>query len=400
MSDLFHRPEYAREIAASLLRPGPLEQGARSGVFLSGMRRIGKTTFVRQDLMPELCKLGALPIYVDLWADKLRAPSALVHEAVREAVQSLPSGASDWLASLRRRVTGVDVGLGPLKLGVKLDSLGQPGGATLADVFEALVRHTQANVVLIVDEVQHAVGSEDGMHLLHALKAARDRVNTATDLPGKFIFLGTGSHKSLVADMATRRSHPFAGAVGAEFQVLGVDFVQWRLEQIARHDGRAILPSLQAAAEGFGVMGHRPEELEKALRELQRQGQLQAQSQGSASLETDALFRAICQALASAAADVDLAAIDGLGLLAAAIYARIARQECSGLFSADALAEYAGQTGVSVDVPQVQNTLNKMIAANLVLRVGHGRYEVADPFVRSAWLSRDQWAQALTGPQP
>lgn len=226
MSDLFHRPEYAREIAASLLRPGPLEQGARSGVFLSGMRRIGKTTFVRQDLMPELCKLGALPIYVDLWADKLRAPSALVHEAVREAVQSLPSGASDWLASLRRRVTGVDVGLGPLKLGVKLDSLGQPGGATLADVFEALVRHTQANVVLIVDEVQHAVGSEDGMHLLHALKAARDRVNTATDLPGKFIFLGTGSHKSLVADMATRRSHPFAGAVGAEFQVLGVDFVQ------------------------------------------------------------------------------------------------------------------------------------------------------------------------------
>ena len=53
-SNVFHRRDYAQALAQQLLEPGPLDQGLRSGVFLSGIRRIGKTTFVRQDFIPAL----------------------------------------------------------------------------------------------------------------------------------------------------------------------------------------------------------------------------------------------------------------------------------------------------------------------------------------------------------
>ena len=59
MAGLFHRPELAAQLAARLLHPGVLDEGLRSGLFLSGLRRTGKTTFLRNDLIPELEREGA-----------------------------------------------------------------------------------------------------------------------------------------------------------------------------------------------------------------------------------------------------------------------------------------------------------------------------------------------------
>lgn len=396
MSDpIYHRTAYARDFARELLRPGPLAVGVRSGLFLSGMRRIGKTTFLRQDLMPALQAEGALTVYVDLWADRLRLPSALVREAVQRTVKDLETPGSTLLAGVRR-VQGVDIGLGPFKFGLKIDTPRAIDQATLAEAFAELVRSVGTDVVLIVDEVQHALGTEDGINLLHALKAARDRINTDPDLPGQFIFLGTGSHKSLVTDMATRRSHPFAGAVAMAFRLLDADFVQWRLAQIAAAAPQAVLPAEPVAIQGFRLMGNRPEELGKALMELQRQA-----SAGSVA-SIDALFASICSTRASVAAEVEIAAIEAFGLLGRAIYSRIAQGRTSGLFGSEALAEYAQATGISIDVPQVQNTADKMIAANLILRVGHGLYAPADPFVQAAWLAHEQPFQIVgtAGPSP
>ena len=44
----------AADLADRLLRPGVLNEGLRSGLFLSGLGRTGKTTFLRIDLVPEL----------------------------------------------------------------------------------------------------------------------------------------------------------------------------------------------------------------------------------------------------------------------------------------------------------------------------------------------------------
>jgi hypothetical protein len=186
MSDsvVFHRREYAQDLARQLLEPGPLDEGLRSGVFLSGIRRIGKTTFVRQDFIPALLERGALALYADLWTDRSRPPMTLLQDSVRRAASELADPSSTLRQQLRR-VRGVSFGAAGFTLDVQLDTLGTPEGATLADVFVELVRKAQGDVVLVIDEVQQAASSQDGQDMLFALKAARDRVNTATDMPGR-----------------------------------------------------------------------------------------------------------------------------------------------------------------------------------------------------------------------
>jgi hypothetical protein len=269
-----------------------LDQGLRSGVFLSGIRRIGKTTFIRQDFIPALLERGALTLYVDLWTDRSRPPMAFLLEAVRTAAAELRHPASSLMQKLRR-VKGVDFGVAGISLSLQLDALGTPGGASLADVFVELVSKAQGHVVLVIDEVQQAMATQDGQDMLFALKAARDRVNTATDLPGLLLIVGTGSHKSLVTDMATRRSQAFAGAHTASFEPLGKDYVEWFLRRVEA--AGLVPPPLRAATEGFRSVGSRPEELAKAVRQFQDEV---AAGRGA---DAATAFATICATLATAA---------------------------------------------------------------------------------------------------
>ena len=324
---VFHRPEYAANMAEQLLKPSALQLQVRSGVFLSGIRRIGKTTFLRQDLIPALETMGALVIYVDLWVDRSKSPASLVHEAVKKTLSVLSTPA---------------IGAAGLSFGFQLDTVGKQGGATLAHVFTELVDKVESDVVLIIDEVQQALGTEDGTNLLFALKAARDAVNTRPGTPGHLLVLGTGSHKSLVADMAIRRSQPFAGAVSTAYEPLGPGFVSWKREQLEKIKGIK-LPSHDVMVQGFLVLGQRPEELQSALVQLQSRPE-----------EPDVAFPIICSTLASAAAEVEIATIENLGALASAIFDRVASGDETGgakLFSADASTCYSEQIGMPVDTP-------------------------------------------------
>lgn len=373
--DLYHRTAYASDMAKQLLQPSALQLQVRSGVFLSGIRRIGKTTFLRQDLIPALEAMGALVVYVDLWADRSKSPASLVHEAVRTTLSQLTTLGSRLLD----RFKGLNMGAAGFSFGFQVDAVGKDGGATLAEVFTELVDKVQTSVVLIVDEVQQSLGTEEGSNLLYALKAARDAVNTRPNTPGYLLFVGTGSHKSLVADMATRRSQPFAGAVSTAYEPLGPDFVHWKCEHLQAIAGIK-LPTEELMWQGFVAVGQRPEELQNALIQLQSRPE-----------PPDLAFPIICATLASAAAEVELAAIENLGTLAQAIFDRIAQgSEAgeSGLFSAEAISSYADLIGMTVDTPQVQNMMDRMISANLIHRQSHGVYAVADPFVRQVWRQR------------
>jgi len=50
MSRILQRPVLAESMARQLLNPDVLDESLRSGVFLFGPRRTGKTTFLRNDL--------------------------------------------------------------------------------------------------------------------------------------------------------------------------------------------------------------------------------------------------------------------------------------------------------------------------------------------------------------
>lgn len=376
--DLFHRPALAEQMAKQLLEPGLLDQGLRSGLFLSGLRRTGKTTFLRQDLIPALEAKGAIVIYVDLWADTKADPATLVHAAIRRALADLQTPASGVLGRLAR-LKGVDVGAAGFKFGFQLNEVGAKGGVTLAQALTEVIELARTDLVLIVDEVQQALAGDDGAQMLLAIKAARDAINPRPDTPGHFLFIGTGSHRAQVVGMTLQGKHAFAGATSVEYPTLDGDYVAYVLQGIAE-EGAPVLPSVPVATAAFNLLGRRPEELIRALRQLQREDPTEA----------DRLLPVIASTLKGAAADVELRKLEDLGVLAGAIFDRVARVEgdATGLFTADALADYAATVGREVTADQVQRVSEELRDANLIVRKGHGTYAVTDPFVQQAWRER------------
>ncbi len=380
MAEVFRRPQLAAEMAARLLRPGILDEGLRSGLFLSGLRRTGKTTFLRTDLVPELEAQGAVVIYVDLWSDTKVSPAALVQAAVRQTLKQLATPSSPVLARLKR-IKGLDLGGMGFRFGFQLEQLGEAGGATLAQAFTEVVDQSGGDVVLIVDEVQQAITTDEGNQMLLALKAARDAINPRPESPGHFLFLGTGSHRALVSELTARRNQAFAGATSLPYPVLDQDYVRHVLQRL-REEGMEPLPSEAAAWTSFQALGNRPEEFLRAL------GQLR--SSASSGLATDQLLPVIAATLRSSAADLELLKVEQIGGLATAIFDRVARSEgpARGIFSSEAAAAYGEAIGREVRVEEIQPVVNELLAANVLMRLGHGLYGVTDPFVQEIWRDR------------
>ena len=382
MPEVFRRPRLAAELAGRLLRPGVLDEGWRSGLFLSGLRRTGKTTFLRTDLVPELEAQGALVIYVDLWSDTKASPAALVQAAVRQTLSQLVTPSSPLLARLRR-IKGLDLGGMGFRFGFQLDQLGEAGGVTLAQAFTEVVDQSGGDVVLIIDEVQQAITTEEGNQMLLALKATRDAINPRPETPGHFLFLGTGSHRALVSELTARRNQAFAGATSLPYPVLDQAYVRHVLERL-RAEGMELLPSEESAWNSFQTLGHRPEEFLRAL------GQLRLST--TSGLAPDQLLPVIAATLRGSAADLELLKVEQIGGLATAIFDRVARSEgpARGIFSAEAALSYGEAIGREVRVEEIQPVVNELLGANVLMRLGHGLYGVTDPFVQEIWQERQR----------
>jgi hypothetical protein len=383
---LFHRTALAEKMAQQLLRPGVLDEGLRSGLFLSGQRRTGKTTFLQADLMPALEAAGALVIYVDLWSNTQANPASLVHAAIRRTLAELQTAGAAWLARLQR-VRNAELGVGGFKFGFRVETVGTPEGPTLAEALTEVVDQGQCDVVLIVDEVQHAIASEDGQELLLALKAARDAINPRTGTRGHFLFVGTGSHRALVSELTARRSQAFVGATSIAFPTLDSDYVAFLLARL-KAEGFAALPSLAVATQAFRTLGSRPEEMLRALRELR--------AHLPAGADPDVILPVIASTLRSSAADIELMKVEQLGALALAIFERVAEADgdVRGLYAVETLTAYARAVGRDVRVDEVQAVLKDLMDANIVMRRGHGLFGLTDPFVQEIWRER----RALTLP--
>ena len=89
-------------------------------------------------------------------------------------------------------------------------------------------------------------------------------------------------------------------------------------------------------------------------------------------------------------ADIELVKVQELGGLAQAIFDRIAACEgdARGIFSTDAAAEYSRAIGREVRVEEIQPVANELLAANLIMRRGHGLYGITDPFVQEIWREK------------
>jgi len=138
MSSIYRRTKLATEMTQRLLQPGVLDEGLRSGLFLSGLRRIGKTTFLINDLIPALEEAGAVVIYVDLWSDVQVSPSDLVRRAIRSTLTALQAPASTVFKKLKG-ITAAQIAAYGFKFSFALEKLGDKDGTTLAKALTEVV---------------------------------------------------------------------------------------------------------------------------------------------------------------------------------------------------------------------------------------------------------------------
>jgi hypothetical protein len=244
MARLFHRPDLASSLADQLM-----SESFKSGLFLTGPRRTGKTTFVRGDLVAALEREhDALVIYVDLWDDRKMDPGLAIYRAVALALDAFDG----VFVRMARRV-----GLKGVRLcGIEI-SLEQINAGRVESLTTSLRRLTQLSgrrVVLVIDEAHRCQMTELGLVALHGLKAARDAL-LLTPGPG-FRFLATGSHAHKLEHMVREKQEPFLCARTRALPVMGEDFLQWQRAQWQE----GARPGLPAMAQAFERLFHRVED--------------------------------------------------------------------------------------------------------------------------------------------
>lgn len=370
---IYHRPELARHLTGMLLGKDPLSSAGRSGLFLSAPRRTGKSTFLRNDLIPAVEKAGAVAIYVDLWADKTRDAGALIADAIRDALASRTSRLARGLRALKRiKKVGAKGELAGFKgeFGFELETVGEPRGTTLAKALDALHQSVGKAIVLIIDEAQHALSSERGADTLFALKAARDALNLAAKTP-QLAVVATGSARGKIADMVMRRNQAFYGASVETFPPLDEPFVQHLVSGMLSHRiPKDRMPSVRQLMQAFQILGSRPEDLRRAVH--------------------DALIRpeaSLGDAIVAAAHDQRGHILEELrkqlGVLSRLQLAILKRMVKLGdgtqPFSQDSVEYYRKETGSGrVSPPSVQKALDDLVANGFVWRSSRGVYALDD----------------------
>ncbi len=256
----FHRPILATSYCDSLEGHG-LTDG-RSGLFLAAPRRTGKSTFLREDLLPAMLHRGWTCIYVDLWADRSKDPAWLITNAIKTKIGSFANVISKIAKTSRLEKINV---FGALSL--NFESLEFPKELTLTDALEALTEAGKAPVAIVIDEAQHALSTQAGIDAMFALKAARDHLNQGSGQQKLFIVL-TGSNRDKLAHLVLKRTQPFFGSQVTRFPLLGKDFTDAYTDSVNPQLAANNQFSREDVFEAFKLVGHRPEMLRNIVAEI------------------------------------------------------------------------------------------------------------------------------------
>ena len=365
---IFHRPRLAEQLTRVVLDDSPTS-ASPSGVFLSAPRRTGKTTFLRQDLIPSLTGAGALVVYVDLWADRASDPGLVIIAAVKaELARHAPAlkRLADKAGILGGKVVGVEF---------SVDKLGIPAQATLVEMFVALSDTTKKVIVLLIDEAQHASTSTAGADALFALKAARDELNSVPHFGLRVVC--TGSNQDKLAMLRGSKDQAFFGAPLVPFPALGDDYVDW----FCQNTGGLPAPLLpQSVAPLFRRAGNRPEMLGAAVDSLRFDFSLTAAS-------VQARFSEAVEMQINDANQDLLRTIRSLTPIQAAVLKVMAAAGPEfAPFEATTLGQYRAvmrqsgdQETKRIEVTNVQQALAALQEKGLAWRAARGVYAIDDP---------------------
>src|SRR5882757_8328218 len=217
----FPRPALAQGLLETLGR------GLTSARGLFASRRMGKTEFLLQDLVPAAHAARILTAYVNLWDDR-QDPSAALVAAIAKAVK--PGMLEKLLRDLRRPIKSIKASgnikaLGEASLEANFADERHVPKAALPLVLQELDRSRKV-LLLVIDEAQVLTQAQH-TDFAHALRAALDTRKQTV----KVVF--AGSSESTLRRMFARRSEPFFNWAPLEpFDLLGRPFAYAMVEKV------------------------------------------------------------------------------------------------------------------------------------------------------------------------
>ena len=379
----FHRQDLAHTLCDSLEGKGLAD--ARSGLFLAAPRRTGKSTFLREDLVPEVERRKWVAIYVDLWADRARDPGQLIADAIKSKLAEFDGP----IAKLAKQA-GMEKVEVLRAFTFNLGKIGLPPGITLADALEVLYKAVQRPIVLIIDEAQHALSTEAGTNAMFALKAARDQMNQGVAAQrGPHLFLVfTGSNRDKLANLLLNRTQPFFGSRVTNFPLLGRAYVSAYTAWVNQH----LAPNNQFKEDdifaAFQLVGHRPEMLKGIVSEI-------ALELGEAASLGELLKRG-AQGFRDriwGEIESEYSALTEIQRTVLAVL--IERGQCYSPFSEDAMKAYAARLGHSdFSTATVQAALDALRDKNLIWKESRGAYALEDESL-ALWFRETRGAHAV-----
>ncbi len=253
----FKRVNLAQAYCDSLAGKGIAN--ATSGLFLVGPRRVGKSTFLINDLIPEAQSRGWFTVYVDLWANKLTNPALLITETLKTSIATLKSKLTQFTKRIRLQKVNI---LKTLEL--DFSKPGLPNNITLVDLLKDLIRLANKSVLLIIDEAQHTLTTPDGINTMFAIKSARDQINIPHKLPNLMLVL-TGSSRDKLAQLVIKKDQPFFGSEISSFPLLGRDYTDFFIDKVNQSLAANNQFSKDSMWEAFQLIGHRPEILRQIV---------------------------------------------------------------------------------------------------------------------------------------
>jgi hypothetical protein len=222
----FDRWHYARpRLAQALLQTFELGLTAARGLF--ARRRMGKTEFLRKDLIPAAQAAGYVTAYVNLWTNRA-APGDAIVEAIALTLEP-HTGYEKLMAQLRRPVGKLKATATVAGVAGTLEAdLEKTPAVTLGALSAVLQRLDKSEhpLLLVLDEAQ-VLAQPAHTDLAHALRAELDTRKGAV----KVVF--AGSSEATLRRMFAVSSAPFYNWASLEpFELLGREFVEAMVQRV------------------------------------------------------------------------------------------------------------------------------------------------------------------------
>jgi predicted AAA+ superfamily ATPase len=114
-------------------------------ITLLGVRRIGKTAFLLNDIAPKAIESGFFPVYINMWAN-LSAPQEHILNSLNDYINIQESGSSSSISSLlSSEVKKLDINLGVIKASVDSSKPAKPVATSQIEEINRLINSPAAS---------------------------------------------------------------------------------------------------------------------------------------------------------------------------------------------------------------------------------------------------------------